>query len=109
MSWLRISLGMLLVGMSYYLRLEIIPPPVPAENDEGDNYSSVLGVFFIFLGVFVLIWALFNYLQFQRMLTDRNMNVQHESYHFSVVAFIGFVIFMACIYNILADESDRKK
>src|SRR3954452_23763992 len=109
LSWLRFSLALVLVGMSYYLRFEIIPPASPTANEEGDYFSTILGLLFIFLGSFVLIWALFNYFQFQQMLAKRYTTVQHEGFHFSVAAFVGLTIFMACIFNILHEENERKK
>jgi len=98
--------------MSYYLRFEITSPAIPSENEEkveSDYFSTMLGLFFIFLGSFVLIWALFNYFQFQQMLAKRYTNVQHEGFHFLVAAFVGLTIFMACIFNILNEENERQK
>ena len=109
MSWLRLSLALVLIGISYYLRFEIIPPALPSEKEEeGDHLSTMLGLFFIFLGTFVLIWALFTYFQFQQMLANRYTTVQHEGFHFSVATLIGLTILMSCIFNILHEENDGK-
>jgi len=97
--------ALVFVGMSYYFRFEVILPAFPSENEEVQySYSILLGLFFIFLGISVLIWALFNYFQFQQMLAERYMTIQHETIHFSVAAFVGFTIFIACIFNIMQED-----
>jgi hypothetical protein len=93
------------IGISYYFRFQITPPAFPSENEEDQHYYSILlGLLFIFLGIFVLIWALFNYFHFQKMLAERYIVVQHETIHFSVAAFVGLAISMACIFNIMQKD-----
>ncbi|RIA94541.1 hypothetical protein C1645_734691 [Glomus cerebriforme] len=104
LSWLRLSLALVVVGMSYYLRFEIIPPPAFPTESGGDSSSTLLGLFFIFLGISILIWALFNYFVFQQMLADRCAVVEHGIIHFFVAAFVGLTIFMASVYNILQED-----
>jgi len=95
--------ALVLVGLSYYFRLEIIVSAFPSENES--LYLTLLGLLFIFLGFSVLIWALYNYFHFQLMLAERWMTIKHEAIHFSVAAFVGFKIFTACIFNIMHEAS----
>ncbi|RGB23313.1 hypothetical protein C1646_822171 [Rhizophagus diaphanus] len=105
LSWLRLSVALGFIGISYYFRLDIILPALPSENEKDQySYSIFLGPFFICLGIFVLIWALFNYFHFQKMLAERYIAVQHETIHFSVAALVGLAISMACIFNIVQED-----
>lgn len=105
MSWLRLSVALGFIGISYYFRFDIISPALPSENEKDQySYSILLGSFFICLGIFVLIWALFNYFHFQKMLAERYIDVQHETIHFTVAALVGLAISMACIFNIVQED-----
>ena len=102
LSWLRFSVALVVAGMPYCLRLKTVFPP--KEDKDQHPYSVLPGLFYIFLGIFVLIWALFNYFKFQKMLAERQMSVQHETIHFFVAAFVGFTIFMECIFSIMRED-----
>ncbi|GBB94944.1 hypothetical protein RclHR1_24470002 [Rhizophagus clarus] len=78
LAWLRLSVALVFIGISYYFRFEIISPAFPSENEK-DQYSYPT-------------------------LLERCITVQHESIHFSVAAFVGMAISIACIFNIMQEE-----
>ncbi|RIA86364.1 hypothetical protein C1645_829414 [Glomus cerebriforme] len=94
LSWLRLSLTLILVGMAYYLRFEMIIPIIPTSR-----HFSLFGLFLIFFGNFVLLWALLNYFQFQHKL-DKYLLVENGVLQFSIAGITGIAILMAFIIDV---------
>ncbi|CAB5186606.1 unnamed protein product [Rhizophagus irregularis] len=77
LSWLRLSVALGFIGISYYFRFDIISPALPSENEK----TNILIRF-----------------------SERYIAVQHETIHFSVAALVGLAISMACIFNIVQED-----
>ncbi|CAI2171114.1 11091_t:CDS:2 [Funneliformis geosporum] len=105
LSWLRISTGLVLLGMSFFLRFDTFSQPSVNE----DHYSKPLGIFLIGLGFIVLIWALCNYFQFQQLYASRHAFVDNGALSFLVASLVGATIFLLLAINILQDGEQEDK
>ncbi|CAG8521484.1 10508_t:CDS:2 [Funneliformis mosseae] len=105
LSWLRMSTTLVLLGMSYFLRFDIFSQPSANEN----SYSKLLGLFLIGLGFTVLIWALCNYFQFQRLYASRYAFIENGVLSFSIAALVGATIFLLLVCDILQDVEQEDK
>lgn len=99
------STTLVLLGMSYFLRFETFSQPSANEN----SYSKLLGLFLIGLGFTVLIWALCNYFQFQRLYASRYAFIENGVLSFSIAALVGATIFSLLVCDILQDVEQEDK
>ncbi|CAG8753662.1 23909_t:CDS:2, partial [Cetraspora pellucida] len=104
LSWLRASAALMLTGFSIYSRLQLIPQSTTPFYED----PHPIGILLIFSGVFVLIWAVVNYFQFQIMLKKKIAVVENGKVNFFVIAIIGTLIFMALFINMIYASRARE-
>jgi hypothetical protein len=78
------------VGSSYYFRFELLEPALPISKN-----SSLLGLFLVSLGNFVLLWSLYSFLQFRQLLDENEIVVENGKWQFSIAAIIGITVLTA--------------